>query len=276
MRVTGVSRPRLPDIANDDWLSYTDSLVVALDGCGKPDSIVDSIDTGCRHGVPWYVNTLGPELIRRAADPETPLRDALADAIGAAAATHRDTCDLNNPNTPSSTVVMLRERGDELDYLALSDSCIVFSGADGGAPQVVTDIRLNPNRPRDTTPPPLLGTAERIAYDEAARQRYLGRRNQPGGFWIAGENPAAAAEAVTGNVATRDIRTALVATDGATRLVEFGVLDWEDLLDIVERDGIEALITRTREAEASDPQARRWTRGKQYDDATAAHCFFRD
>lgn len=272
MRVTGVSRPRLADVANEDWLSYTESLVVALDGCGKPDSLAGRIETGCRHDVPWYVDTLGPELMRRAGDPDVALVDVLAGAIDTAAAAHRDTCDLANPNTPSSTVVMLRERGEELDYLVLSDSCVVLQAADGAAPQVVTDIRLNPNRPRRTEPSPLLGSPERVGYDEAARQRYLGGRNQPGGFWVAGENPQAAAEAVTASLPRREVRAALVATDGATRLVEFGVLDWEALLDVVERDGVDGLVARTREAETSDPQAQRWPRGKQYDDATAAYC----
>jgi hypothetical protein len=65
----------------------------------------------------------------------------------------------------------------------------------------------------------------------------------------------------------------LLATDGATRLVEFGELSWPALLDLAAADPAE-LVRRTRAAEDADPTAIRFPRGKQYDDATAAWCTF--
>jgi hypothetical protein len=49
-------------------------------------------------------------------------------------------------------------------------------------------------------------------------------RSQPGGYWVARTNPAAAYEALTGSIAACDLRAAVLLTDGASRWVdEFGL-----------------------------------------------------
>jgi hypothetical protein len=58
----------------------------------------------------------------------------------------------------------------------------------------------------------------------------------------------------------------------ATRLVDrFGLLDWPSFLEILAEQGPDALIERVRAAETSDPEGRRWPRGKRHDDASAAY-----
>jgi hypothetical protein len=54
-----------------------------------------------------------------------PLQVRVADDLRAIIATcrlHEHTCDLSNPDSPSTTVVMARQRNDQLDYLILADS----------------------------------------------------------------------------------------------------------------------------------------------------------
>jgi hypothetical protein len=64
-----------------------------------------------------------------------------------------------------------------------------------------------------------------------------------------------------------------VLSDGATRLVDrFGLLDWPSFLDVLAKHGPDAIIQRVRAAEDSDPDGRRWPRGKRHDDASAAFC----
>ncbi|MFV2176317.1 hypothetical protein [Actinomadura sp. LOL_011] len=90
-----------------------------------------------------------------------------------------------------------------------------------------------------------------------------------------GSDPAGAEDAVTGTVPLRDVRHALLLTDGATRLADrFGVTDWADLARLAVESGPAALVERTREVERTDPRAVRWPRGKPHDDATAAVCAF--
>lgn len=270
MRTEGVSEPR-PGHQNEDLLATAADLVVVLDGCGTPDSMAATLHRGCVHGVPWYVRTLGDQLVRLAADSRVPLADALAEAIRAVTDAHRDTCDLTNPDTPASTVAMLRQRGPLLDYLVLSDSCVLLDRrTSGGDIEVICDERIAATMPRFESYP--LGSPERADRDRRASAARSARLNRPDGFWVAATDPAAATEALTGTVPVAGLAGALVATDGGVRLHEFGELTWSRLCDLVATDGPAALVSRTRAAEAADPTGVRWPRGKQYDDATLVYC----
>ncbi|HEY3502670.1 MAG TPA: hypothetical protein VGN37_07795 [Actinocatenispora sp.] len=269
MRVQGASEPR-PGYENEDLLATADGLVVVLDGCGTPDSLAGTVRRGCSHGVPWYVRSLGAELLRLAAAPGTPLADALAEAIGTVTDAHRDTCDLTNADTPACTVAMLRHRGRYVDHLVLSDSTVALRRGDDI--EIVCDDRLARVMPRFERYP--LGSPERAERDRRSSAARIARLNRPDGFWIASTDPAAAAQALTGTVPTAELTGALVATDGGVRLTESGELGWPALLDLVATTGPAELIARTRAAETADPTAERWPRGKQYDDATVAWCTF--
>jgi hypothetical protein len=281
MRVDGVSEPR-PGQDNEDLLLVEDGLVLVLDGCGVSESLAGELDRGCRHGVPWYARTLGTELAARAADRAVPLADALAGAIEAARDAHGGTCDLTNPDTPASTVVALRERAGHLDYLVLSDSVLVLDTITGGPGnsaatghdrlRVITDHRVEDVLSGPVTLP--LDDPGRAAADRERSRQRKARQNRPGGYWIASTDPAAAAEALTGSVVTDSVRAAMLASDGGVRLVEFGELSLLDALVVAQTAGAAELVARTRAAEAADPLAARWPRGKQYDDATVAYCTF--
>jgi len=99
----------------------------------------------------------------------------------------------------------------------------------------------------------------------------LAWRNREGGYWIAATDPAAADHALTGRIATSDLRRFAVLTDGAARIVDiFGELSWQELLDVAETDGPKAVLRRVRASEQSDPDGVRWPRNKRSDDATLA------
>jgi hypothetical protein len=98
-------------------------------------------------------------------------------------------------------------------------------------------------------------------------------RNHPDGFWVASTDPAAAQHALTDTVPREGLQRAAVLSDGATRLVDrFGLLDWPSFLTILAEQGPDAIIAQVRAAEHSDPDGRRWPRGKRHDDASAALC----
>lgn len=273
MRVTGVSTPTRPFRENEDWLGSGPGVVVVLDGCGRPDSIAGENERGCVHGLPWYVKTLGTAVLRSAGDLATPLDDALATAIAETATAHHGRCDLHHPSTPASTVVILRENRRNVEYLVLSDSTVAI---DDGSPEpiVVTDDRVS------RIPFPARGAVGRGELDspQAARE-FLARidrmRNKPDGFPIAAADPQAAYRALAGHLGSQQVRRAVLASDGATRLVDtFGELTWTELLDLATGSGPEAVIDRTREAESTDPDCVKWPRGKVHDDATLALCLF--
>ena len=64
-------------------------------------------------------------------------------------------------------------------------------------------------------------------------------------------------------------------SDGATRLADrYHLATWDQLAAILDDHGPAGLIRQVRAAEDSDPEGRRWPRGKTRDDATAAYWQF--
>ncbi|MDX2966436.1 UTRA domain-containing protein [Streptomyces acidiscabies] len=255
--------------ANEDTVHVSPTGVVVLDGLSAP----KDLPMGCVHGTPWFVRQLGTTLINLIGDDEVSLQEALRTAIAEVNDLHRDSCDLDQEAVPASTVVMIRERGDVLDYLVLSDNVLVLDLGDDGI-QTVVDKRVE-EVAADEMQAALQGPTG--TPEHAARvsrlvtvQRRL--RNKPGGYWVAATDPAAADEAITGSVELARVQQAALLTDGASRLVDsFGALTWHDLLTLLRTEGPAALIARTREAELADPVGERWPRFKRSDDATAAY-----
>jgi hypothetical protein len=236
-----------PGQPNEDFVITGPTWAIVLDGASPS----PSVDTGCIHDVPWFVRHLGAELTRLlTTSPTIPLDDALACAITATRRLHEHTCHLANPDSPSATVVAVRQRDDQLDYLTLADSPLIVD-TDGEVRAIVDDR-----------------TAHLSDYSiEGVRAA----RNHPGGFYVASTNPDAAYKAIRGTLPTATVRRAALLSDGAARLVErFDLMDWPELLDLLVTDGPASLIRRTRQAERAETDAERTTRrGKQHDDATA-------
>ncbi len=265
MQVAFASAPN-PGRENEDFVAASSNVVVVLDGAGLP----DGLNTGCVHGVPWFVQQLGAELLSRAADRTMSLADCLADAIERTAQLHGHGCDLSNPLTPTSTVAMVRAHDERVEWLALADSTVVINGRSGI--QAVSDHRVNEvtSRQRFDLATTLHGMEPGAkAHILANAQRAV--MNTAGGYWVAATEPKAASEALVGSASLADVCSAALLTDGAARAVDdFQVMTWRDALDHLEGEGPQGLINRTRALEVSDPDHERWARNKRHDDATAA------
>lgn len=270
LRVEFATEPADPNRPNEDFIAAGPNALVLLDGCGTP----AGSDSGCTHGVPWYVARLGLNLFTRASSrPDLTLTNCLAEAIEATAALHADTCDLSHPGTPSATVIAVRQNADRLDYLVLADSTLAVETPAGI--EVITDDREAQVGDRyraemDATP---AGTPAHVAAHRAYVEAMRAHRNQPGGFWVAAADKAAATEALTGTLPVAEIRAMAVLSDGGSRLVDrFELVDWPGLFKLLTEAGPAELITQVRAAETADPEGTRWPRGKSKDDATAAWC----
>ncbi|MFE9695001.1 protein phosphatase 2C domain-containing protein [Micromonospora sp. NPDC005806] len=270
MQVTMATSPAKPGQPNEDFTAATPNGVVLLDGAG-----LSGTTSRCSHGVAWYTRQLGGALLAGlAGDDGQDLAAILAEAIRQTAAAHEGTCDLDDPGTPSATVVMLRATGDDLEYLVLADSVLVLNLA-SEVPLVITDDReAHIGRHYRAAMDNLTnGTPE---HDQARRdyvQALRAHRNRPGGFWVAAADPRAADEAILGSRPIKDVTAAALLSDGVSRLADrFNLTDWAGLLAILHDHGPAELIRRVRAAEDSDLPGNRWPRGKTHDDATAAYC----
>ncbi|MGH3678906.1 MAG: hypothetical protein ACRDT2_01045 [Natronosporangium sp.] len=246
------------DHPNEDFTGAVPTAAVLIDGAGIPGT--ESI---CRHGVAWYASRLGGSLLSRLSlAPDRSLPVLLAEAIEQVTDDHRDTCDVANPISPMATVAILRVSGGLLEHLVLGDSVIALDRADG-APLVVSDPREVDIR--QSYQPAFAATAEGSDEYHRVLRDFRANRNQPGGFWLAKDDPRAADEAVTGSRPIAELTGAVLLSNGASRIVDrFGLADWPGVMAILASSGPAEVIHRVRQAEARH--------AVPADDATIAHC----
>jgi hypothetical protein len=239
-----------PGRPNEDYVLVAPSWAIVLDGATP----LPSFPSGCVHGVPWLVRQLATALATQLADdPAIPLTDAVFAAIKFTCQAHSHTCDLANPSSPSSTVSIMRQADDHVDWLVLADSPIL-ADVDGTL-QVITDER----------------SARLPSYEPESIRHH---RNQAEGFWVASTQPEAAYRALSGAIPVAGLSSASMITDGLARYVErFHLGTWEDLHDGLQRHGFPEVVTAVRLAELSLPEVSHEPNGrtlKRHDDATAA------
>ncbi|MGI9003694.1 MAG: protein phosphatase 2C domain-containing protein [Pseudonocardia sp.] len=256
------------DADNEDFVGATPNALVLLDGAGSAGA-----DSGCLHGVAWYSRQLGATLLGELAAPRaSTLQHVLRQSIADVTSRHGGCCDITHPGTPSATVLITRVRDGVLEYLVLADSVLVIETTRGV--KAISDGREASvgDRYRHALEASPTGSPEHAQ----ALQDYItamrSHRNQPGGFWVASVEPAAADEALSGEIPASDIRALALLSDGAGRLADpFGLADWPEILRILDEEGPRRLVRQTREAELTDQDRMRWPRGKVHDDATAAY-----
>ncbi len=271
MQVTLASRRSPEATSNEDFIAATTEVVVVIDGASVPPGLA----TGCIHGTAWFARRLGTQLLALlTTQPDHSPAAGLAQAITDVAALHADTCDLSHTGSPSATVAVLREQPEGVDCLVLGDTTILLEEPAGI--RVVTDDRLESVaavQHRAMHQHTTGSTDHDRSFAELVTEQRR-HRNHPDGFWVASTDPAAAQHALTDTVARDGLHRAAVLSDGATRLVDrFGLLDWLGFLDALAEQGPDAIIQRVRAAEHSDPDGRRWPRGKRHDDASAGYCY---
>ena len=152
-------------------------------------------------------------------------------------------------------MVLFRLNGDTADYLVLADSFLVLEMRVWSSTVVrgrhhrragsrhQTPLRGSDGRRHQGTP-----EYERVR--AAAIEGFRANRNQPGGFWVAKNDPLAADEAVVGSLPTGDLAGATLLSNGASRIVDrFGLADWPQVLALLGTAGPAEIIRRVREAE---------------------------
>jgi hypothetical protein len=273
MRTSIATEAASPGRANEDFAAVTNNLAVLLDGATATAPV--SAGPSCPHDAQWFSRALGNRLLAElSAEPPVWIAEGVARAIDAVATSHAKTCEIDDATHASATIVILRELPDVYEYYVLGDSTIVFDLA-GGQLAVRSDKRLKQvtTAERERARALETGDPERDAALLDLVKAERAQRNVRGGYWIASTNPDAAARGLQGHVGRGGLRRAALLSDGAAAVVDrYELTDWRSALDVMEKDGPQAIIRAARSAEDSDPQAERWPRYKVHDDATVVFC----
>src|SRR6266516_3185814 len=129
-----------PGQVNEDYAICGPNWATVLDGATAP----RGVDSGCIHNIPWLVHQLAATLsTKMLLDEAFPLTDMLAAAIEDTCSAHANTCDLQNPDSPSTTVSIIRISSDTLEYLTLGDSPIALCLPDNQITVLKDDRRDN-------------------------------------------------------------------------------------------------------------------------------------
>ncbi|MFC9249956.1 hypothetical protein [Amycolatopsis thailandensis] len=247
-----------PHDDSDDKVFTTPTAVIVLDGASAHAPVPVDPST--------YAHTLGGTL-RDHLDrtPEVDLAHVLDDAITDSTAR----LGLTAGASPSSTVTILRRRGDHVDMLTLGDNLVVLPG------RTIIDPRLDhldiPERHHYRQ-----RLADGTGFDDthrallaALQRKQADRRNDPRGYWIAEADPAAAHHAIRDTVPIDHIPWAVVATDGAyTPMRHLDIADWAAISALSDA-GLHHILTRCHIWEYDiDPDARVLARAKRHDDKT--------
>lgn len=248
--------------ANADRVFVTEHAVILLDGATAFEPV--DLDPAT------YAETLGQQIADHL-DDRREIAAAVAEAIRATV----DTLHLDNEASPSSTVTILRTRGNQADLYVLGDSPIYYGT--GTTVNRLTDPRLAdlPLSERGQYKAALQAGA---GYDDnhratlAALQRSQRRyRNAPGGYWIAETNPDAAFEGVSVTLPADRVHWAVLATDGATDPIEHHQQpSWSEIAHYDDRALSELLDHLHRWEDNTDPAGQLLPRSKRHDDKTVA------
>lgn len=102
--------------------------------------------------------------------------------------------------------------------------------------------------PRDGVAP---GTPEYERVRASCVSVLRARRNQPGGYWIAKDDPRAARQALTGSRPLAGLSAVALLSNGVGRIVSpYGQTDWPGVLELLRVGGPAQVIARVRQAEA--------------------------
>ncbi|MCZ0984384.1 protein phosphatase 2C domain-containing protein [Streptomyces diastatochromogenes] len=260
------------DRPSEDRIHQAPGAVIVLDG-------VSTVSDGKPRGG-WYAQILGENLVAGLNDePDADLRQLLESAIASMVHDHG----LVPGASPAATVSILRHRGDRIDTLVLADSPVVAFRTSGEILQVRDDrlARLVADRPERTAFQAALRSGrgfdnpEHRASLQQLRAHQMLHINQhvPGGYWVAEAVPEAARHAVVRSWPASGITDILVMTDGVSSGVEDYRLysSWEEMADACRTQGPGHVVRTIHEAEAQDPDGRRWPRYKRHDDKALAH-----
>ncbi len=220
------------------------------------------------HDPGWFAGRLG-EVLARILPGGEPIPDLVAAAIEEV----RDAEHLVPETSPTCTVAIARWSADTIEAYALCDSVVAVLHGDG------TESIYSDDEVGDVVSLKREEYRARLAsgrgYDEDHRALLIELqteqaewRNRPGGYYVAGTDPAAAYHGVLSVSERARVTGLLLATDGVDPGRHPRAGTWWDLYTEAMELGADRVLHDLHAAETGDPDGRRWARSKRHDDKT--------
>lgn len=258
---TSASKPR-----NEDLFRHTQRQAMLLDG---------STNLGLYRNMPdasWFVEEFSKSFFMEDPDTETQLRLAAAMDRVAQMCLKNTGIDPRTTNlTPSASLLLLEEKGDQLELYALGDCSFVVYYRDGRPPERFRDHRVDPfdgsvlaamEEMAARTGMDILATAqtEKIRGMLAANRSKM---NTPEGYWILAFSKEALQHLRKWSLPKEAVSHVLLFSDG---------FDWmaEDFLRQIPAEPLSVLCQKLRRMEEADRNCNRYPRFHTHDDACAA------
>lgn len=260
---------------NEDLVHVGDTVAWVLDGAtGLLD---ERLFEPMGSDAAFFVRLIDEEL-RRRADAPAPLARLVEAALAAVSERLSPSLELvaDRARIPTAAIAVARLADSRLDLFLLGDCRIVVYHPQGllidlldwrhRTVDAVALRRMSELRDQG------MGFAESRAAIQDLLVAHRRSTNQPGGYWILGNDPEAARHGISLTLENPpdDLRI-LLMTDGFFSLLEYGLFPSpQHLVDFIEENGLNPALELLRSAEAADPDCRLHPRFKPRDDATAA------
>lgn len=271
--------PGKPGAANDDHWGHASDFAWVFDGAT---GLVETQLTGSESDAAWLSRAGTAALEARAPSHRGPLTVLVDEVI--ADVTDRFVKEARRPpaeryERPTASLILVHQRGGTLECLNFGDCKLLLRHADGRfeafgsnpeneAYEAHLATRFSEQRKAqgDVGEP----NQHRSGFLERLR-KVRNRHNVPGGYWVFGLDPGAAEHARTASLPVAGPATGLLMSDGFEALAgDYGRYTEEELLTASLEKGLASLCDELRHIErVLDPEAHRFPRFKQSDDATA-------
>ena len=274
-----VHDPGRPGGPNEDHWGQTGDFAWVFDGAT---GLVDRQLTGTPSDAAWLVQAGSAALMARAPSHRGPLAALVEEAIDDVARrfeAEAERMPAERYERPTASLILVHHRGGALECLNFGDCKLLLRHADGR----FESFGSNPETESfEAHLASRFSEQRRLARESGAPDRHRSsvldrlrrirnRHNVSGGYWVFGLDPAAARHARTASLAVASPGVALIVSDGFEALAgDYGRYTEAGLVEAALENGLASLCDELRHIErVRDPEAHRYPRFKQSDDATA-------
>lgn len=263
-------------VVNEDLVHVGDTITWVLDGATglRKERLFQPMGSDAA----LFVHLIDEELRRRAEEP-APIASLVEAALAAVSERLSPSLELPNDRAqiPTAAIAVARLTEERLDLFVLGDCRIVAYHPEGllidlldWRHRAIDEVALRRmSELRDQG----MGLAESRAAIQDLLVAHRRATNQPGGYWILGNDPKAARHGVSLTLENppSDLRL-LLMTDGFFALLEYGLFPSPiHLIEYIDKNGLEQALQLLRAEEDADPDCRLHPRFKRKDDATATY-----